>query len=342
MDDRALNISKSHIIRAAQDKNYLEALAFTIMIKAQHVNSMLLNTSQKEIMRLCKCSGNTAKTLKNAALNAGLVEQTKTLYTHLVAPQLSREKDKERVEQFWIHKCETGVCLYIKSNTHNKKKYEAQTISDVKNLILADAILIGIGKHNNSLNTWLRNVNRSNSDGIWMQGKYVLPKRNGEPTLDWRNRGYGRKKMLDVFFDKEIGMHKLRTLIGFLKKEKLIKSRKNIVPLEKFDQDHCFVDLDDPWNFGFDAETRKRFRIKNFFDDYKNKKFNPAANIRLNRDVTSAKKGELMRCAKFADSYEITAGHSRWTKNWKARNKKQKQKREVTALIMTITVSLFF
>ena len=333
MADRPLNISKAHIARAAQDKDYLEALAFALMIKASHRNSMILNASTKAIMKILHCSGEKAKKIEANALKYNLITYTGYEQKHIISKKFSRNKEKERTVRFYIHTNDDGSFhLYIKSNFKEKKGYLHQTFADIKNLILAIAVLIGIDKHNGYINTLKNSKGRKYSlrtkeercCRIWNKDRNANKLRDHE--ISKINKGYSHGEILQHTFNNNIGVYKLRQLIQFLKDERLIKVSVNVIPLKKINDDDP-TDIKDFSVFDKDKNSTYIFTDRNAYVAKKKSHFN-TDNCLLSDELRIRKGNERMVCIRFANNYLNTSDYLKLTisdKKKKNRCKTDKQ-----------------
>lgn len=352
MDDKPLNISKAHIERAAQDKEYLEAFAFALMIKASHRNSMMLNAGTKAISKFLHCSASKAKRIKKLAEQFGLISYDRNNSSHIIANKFERKKKKERTVRFWVHTNDDhSFHIFIKSNIKNKKNYPVQTFANVKKLILSEAILIEIGYHIERLNTCLRSGSSRKTHLRQKEKRCLRIGRSNhvKPTLSDRemgmlNRGYGQELMLKKIFNNQIGEHKLRQLIKFLKSEKLLRVTKNVIPFKKY-HDGESSDIDDFYCVDKGTKIHGGEIVDVYSDttcwcdDKLGKKFLNPLNTILSEDLRYIGEGERVLCRQYANNYTITATHCRWTTR---SSKKQKSKQNGRKTEATSTVKLPF
>jgi len=309
--ERYLFISPKYIHIAATNKNFCNALAFVISIKAAHTNSMLLNYSWKSITKLLHCNMYKAREVRDNALDYGLIRlEGKTGGEHIVANKLT-DKRKERCVKFHVHYNEDGSFhIYIKANGHNKTKFEQQTLSDISDVIREAAFLKFADGYNHKLNIWQRNVIEHKalcqyldiSKGRDIRGKNYDINKNGKTNPS--NRGYSQEKIVNNVFNNTISVYQLRKLIAKMKKEKLLRIEHHHIEQIRYDMDAPASDIDD---FRFLDERTKTYRydIVCFRQRYEE---------------------EAVYIRKLADSYRGTADYSKWHKDWKLIHKTRKGK----------------
>lgn len=333
MSDRTLNISKGHIIKAARDNEYLEALAFAIMIKANHRNSMMLNASKKSIMKFLHCNSSKADKIKRSAINLGLIRTIGTNVNHLLVPKFKR-KSKERTVRLIIHKNDDGsLHAYIKSNFKEKKDFPYQTIADVKNLILAIAVLISIDTHNGYINT-LKN-SKSRTISLHPKEKHCCSIRNKDRNanklkdreISRLNKGCSYGEILQHMFRNSIGTYKVRQLIKFLETEQLLKVVENIIPIKKI-YDGESTGMRDWWVYDKKEEKGVLYVGRNGFYCGRKKHFH-VANSLLSDDLIKINDGERMFCIKFANNYLNTSDYLKFTIHESKTNKKRKKAKKL-------------
>lgn len=333
MNDRTLNISKGHIIKAARDNEYLEALAFAIMIKANHRNSMMLNASKKSIMKFLHCNSSKADKIKRSAINLGLIRTIGTNVNHLLVPKFKR-KSKERTVRLIIHKNDDGsLHAYIKSNFKEKKDFPYQTIADVKNLILAIAVLICVDKHNGYINTLKNSKSREYSLRIKEERccRIRNKDRNANKLKDREisrlNKGCSYGEILQHMFKNSIGTYKVRQLIKFLETEKLLKVIENIIPIKKI-YDGESTDKSDWMVYDKDKGKEYRYIGRNSYYSKRKKRFYVANSI-LSDDLLKIEEGERMLCIQFANNYLNTSDYLKFTIHENKTNKERKKAKKL-------------
>ena len=256
---RKLKIGKTQIRKSATDPDFLEAFAFSLIIKREYVNSIMYDFSIRKVMSTCGC--NYAKAIKiiNDAQKFELVKiQT---YKHdgkqrkcLVAKHLYNLKGVI-VELFICNNEQAGKKLFLATNNVNtQKKYECskkeQKFKDVKDLILMSALLPSLWRYTKSIKQHLydtvfhtqkvedsKKLKNIENQCCGKRNRYKIREaieRYRETHLkmgetDRLNRGWSHKKMLDIIFNDEIKKPILRRLLNKLKAEGHVIIKKNVV-----------------------------------------------------------------------------------------------------------------
>lgn len=231
--NKRLLISVKHIQQAARNKDYCDALAFAIAIKASHRNSMLLNYSWRKIMSLCHCNLDKAKKLRDDAIDLGLIRVTHD-GKHIVAVKLHNIDNKKHdwCIPFFLHNTCHGNLISLSNSNHGK---DYQTIKYTSDLILHAAIANNINGYNRQLNTWQIRAKKRKTTSHYkdvVEGKYIGGKRY---DVDERGitmplpseMGYSHAKMLKNIFNNSIGLSKLKSLLQQMKKDGHLRIRRS-------------------------------------------------------------------------------------------------------------------
>ena len=235
MNERVIFISLKHILNAAHNKEYCDALAFALSIKAAHRNSMLLNYSWRKIMSLCHCNLDKAKKLRDNAMDFGLIRITED-GKHIIANKLHNAANKKHdwCMSFYVHddgnEKRISLCKYKYGKSHQTLKYTS-------NLILYAAIANNINGYNRQLNTWqtrateqrLKALRKDIADGNCIRKKRYDVDELGLTTPMPNERGYSHASMLEHIFGNSIGLNKLKSLLKGMKKEGMMRIHRNRV-----------------------------------------------------------------------------------------------------------------
>ena len=313
--ERILYVERELIKEAARNKEFLAALAFCVMVKANYSNSRVYKWNWKALIKLCHCNLNRIKQATREAFDNNLIRFEGE---SLVCNSFRRTKGA-RCAVLHIRYDDYGSpYIYIKSNLKETKKQKIQTISDIEDVILSIGLLHGIGGYIHTLDTWLRNetelkklrqiadINRGVTRKCYDIVNYE------DPATMPSKRGYCLDKILNNIFNNSISKYKLRQLISTARKSGILKVWKNYYKFAEFECDE----------YGSYQRPRDMKRVVINHKTRQTAKRNGAIYI----DKHKSNIDKVVYYRRMANGYLCTADYSHYKKNWKLINNEASEK----------------
>lgn len=310
--ERKLHIEWELIDKAARDKDFLAALAFCIITKANYNNSKIYHWTWKKLIGLCHCNLNRIKKATREAFDNGLIyEEGKGL----VCSTFRKTKGAKCAVLHINYDDNGSPYVYIKSNyKKSKRKAKAQTISDIEDVILSLGLLHGIGAYSNTLNTWLRNVNERKklqqiadvNRGVWRDNYDIID--YSDQSSDPFKRGYSLDKILKNVFKNSISLYKLSKLIKSMRKNGILKVWNNYYKFAEF-------------NYDEDGRIDRGLNFKQVTINHQTNQVAKRRSIYIEK--TKSNEDRVIYYRRMANGYMCTADYSHFKKNWKLINSKQ-------------------
>ncbi len=212
MGYRTINIPLMYLERAASDPDFSEALALTLMIKANYQSSVLMDYSLRRLQSLIHLNFMHLRKVVANALEFGLVK--------IISYRTVKGKDRtdmvaqsmiEDMKCVSIYICDSdfGKQIYLHSNIQDNRDIysravKRQTLKDVSDLILLSALFVNLNGYDKKYDAekWHESERlRKKARRLGMQKLVEMDRKPKTMGLEhYLNTGYSYDKMGDVFY----------------------------------------------------------------------------------------------------------------------------------------------